>query len=105
MKVLSRELYRMTSRRIYLGASVVLPLFLLLFMTTIFGNGQMELLPVGIVEIIGAFDAGDIVRILDAESNSIGFGKINYDSQMALQMIGTKGGKPLVHYDYLWLES
>lgn len=69
------------------------------------GEQAASILPVGIVEIIGAFDAGDIVRILDAERNSIGFGKINYDSQMALQMIGTKGGKPLVHYDYLWLES
>ena len=62
MKVLSRELYRMTSRRIYLGASVVLPLFLLLFMTTIFGNGQMELLPVGIVDQDNSATSRSIVR-------------------------------------------
>lgn len=62
MKVLSRELYRMTSRRIYLGASVVLPLFLLLFMATIFGNGQMELLPVGIVDQDNSATSRSIVR-------------------------------------------
>lgn len=62
MKVLFRELYRMTSRRIYLGASVVLPLFLLLFMATIFGNGQMELLPVGIVDQDNSATSRSIVR-------------------------------------------
>ena len=39
--VLLREWRRMTSRRIYLGAAVVLPLFLLFFMATIFGDGQI----------------------------------------------------------------
>ena len=37
-----RELRRLTSRRLYFVAAVVLPLFLLLFMCTIFGSGQMR---------------------------------------------------------------
>ena len=69
------------------------------------GEQAASILPIGIVEILGSFEVGDIVSILDVGRNPIGVGKINYDNQTALKMIGTKGGKPLVHYDYLWLES
>ena len=48
--VLRREWQRMTSRRLYLGVCIVLPLFCLFFMATIFGSGQMENIPVGIVD-------------------------------------------------------
>lgn len=48
--VLRRELSRMVSRRLYFGVCIVLPLFSLFFMSTIFGNGQMENIPVGIVD-------------------------------------------------------
>ena len=48
--VLHRELRRMTSRRLYLGVCLVLPLFCLFFMATIFGSGQMENIPIGIVD-------------------------------------------------------
>ena len=61
-----RELQRMTSRRIYLGAAVVLPLFLLLFMTTIFGTGQMVKLPVGIVDADNTATSRSIVRNIAA---------------------------------------
>ena len=49
--VIRREWHRMTSRRLYLGVCVVLPLLCLFFMATIFGNGQMENIPVGIVDL------------------------------------------------------
>ena len=39
--VMLREWTRMTSRRLYFGTCIVLPLFTLFFMATIFGNGQM----------------------------------------------------------------
>ena len=48
--VLLREWKRMTSRRLYFGVCIVLPLFTLFFMATIFGNGQMENIPIGIVD-------------------------------------------------------
>lgn len=48
--VLRRELRRLTSRRLYLGVCLVLPLFCLFFMSTIFGSGQMEDIPIGIVD-------------------------------------------------------
>lgn len=49
--VLKRELIRMTSRRLYLGVCVILPLFSIFFMVTIFGTGQMENIPIGIVDL------------------------------------------------------
>lgn len=48
--VFHRELSRMVSRRLYFGVCIVLPLFSIFFMSTIFGNGQMENIPIGIVD-------------------------------------------------------
>ena len=61
-----REWRRMTSRRIYLGAAVVLPLFLLFFMATIFGNGQMRHLPIGVVDEDNTSTSRSIVRNIAA---------------------------------------
>ncbi|MBD8347287.1 ABC transporter permease [Dysgonomonas sp. HGC4] len=49
--VLKRELIRMTSRKLYLGICIVLPLFCIFFMATIFGTGQMENIPIGIIDL------------------------------------------------------
>ena len=56
----------MTSRRIYFAACIVLPLFSLVFMATIFGHGQMENLPVGVVDADNTSASRDIVRMVDA---------------------------------------
>ena len=66
MYVLLRELRRMTSRRIYLGAAVVLPLFLIVFMATIFGDGQMRRLPIGVVDGDNTATSRGIVRSMEA---------------------------------------
>ena len=63
---LRREWRRITSRRIYLVAAVVLPLFLVFFMATIFGNGQMRHLPIGIVDGDNTSTSRSIVRNVDA---------------------------------------
>lgn len=41
----------MVSRRLYFGVCIVLPLFCILFMATIFGDGQMEHIPIGVVDL------------------------------------------------------
>ena len=64
--VFQRELHRMASRRIYWVACLVLPLFSLLFMATIFGDGQMKNLPVGVVDADNTSASRDIVRMVDA---------------------------------------
>ncbi len=63
---LLRELHRMTSRRIYLVAAVVLPLFLIAFMATIFGTGQMEHIPIGVVDADNTASSRSVVRNIAA---------------------------------------
>ena len=64
--VFRRELRRMNSRRIYWVACLVLPLFSLVFMATIFGNGQMKDLPIGVVDADNTSASRHIVRMVDA---------------------------------------
>ena len=64
--VLLREWHRMTSRRLYFGVCIVLPLFTLFFMATIFGNGQMENIPIGIVDQDNTASSRTIVRNISA---------------------------------------
>ena len=64
--VFHRELRRMNSRRIYWVACLVLPLFSLIFMATIFGNGQMKDLPIGVVDEDNTSASRHIVRMVDA---------------------------------------
>ena len=66
LNVFRRELRRMTSRRIYFASCIVLPLFSLVFMATIFGHGQMENLPVGVVDADRTSLSRSIVRMVDA---------------------------------------
>lgn len=64
--VLLREWQRMTSRRLYFGVCLVLPLFCLFFMATIFGSGQMENIPVGIVDQDNTATSRNITRRMEA---------------------------------------
>jgi glutamate 5-kinase len=68
------------------------------------GEKANSLLPVGIVSVKGEFEKDDIVRIIDENNHSIGMGKVSYDSIKTRELIGKKGGKPVIHYDYLYLE-
>lgn len=64
--VFHRELQRMVSRRLYFGVCLVLPLFCLFFMSTIFGNGQMENIPVGVVDQDGTALSRNVIRQVEA---------------------------------------
>jgi glutamate 5-kinase len=66
-------------------------------------NHLASLLPVGIVAVDGFFDRGDVVRIMDQEGNVLGCGQAGYGHEEATRLIGQRGQKPLVHYDYLYL--
>ena len=50
------------------------------------------------------FEKDDIVRIMDFQGNQVGVGKVNCDSKQAQEAIGKHGKKPVVHYDYLYIE-
>ncbi len=64
----------------------------------------VSILPVGITHIEGEFEKDDIVRIMDHNGKQIGVGKASFDSSEAKDMIGKHGLKPIVHYDYLYIE-
>lgn len=65
-QVILREWQRMTSRRLYFGVCLILPLFTLFFMATIFGNGQMENIPIGIVDQDNTATSRAITRDMEA---------------------------------------
>ena len=64
----------------------------------------VSLLPVGVEKIEGYWEKDDIVRILAPDGTQIGVGRAAVDSTTANDIIGKKGGKPLIHYDYLYLD-
>lgn len=64
--VLRRELDRMVSRRLYFGVCIVLPLFCIGFIATIFGSGQMENIPVGVVDLDNSATSRSIIRSVEA---------------------------------------
>lgn len=61
-QVLKRELIRMTSRKLYFGVCIVIPVFCIFFMSTIFGSGQMENIPIGVVDLDQSSLSREIVR-------------------------------------------
>ena len=62
-----------------------------------------SLLPVGIEAVDGHFDRGDVIRILSSSGMILGCGQAHYDSEQASRLMGQRGQKPLIHYDYLYL--
>ena len=67
-------------------------------------DNAVSLLPIGITGVEGEFEKDDIVRIKDRQGVIIGVGKVSCNSDKAIALAGKKGGKPLVHYDYLYIE-
>jgi glutamate 5-kinase len=62
-----------------------------------------SLLPVGIEAVEGPFSSGDVIRIRNEAGEVLGCGRARYSHKEARELIGKRGQKPLVHYDYLYL--
>ena len=73
--------------------------------SALLGNDAASLLLVGVTSVDGEFEEGDIIRILDPDGNEVACGKSSYSSEEATSSIGAHGVKPLVHYDYLYIEQ
>ena len=63
-----------------------------------------SVLPIGVTRVAGEFEKDDIVRILNPKGVQIGIGRIRFDNVKAATLIGKRGNKALIHYDYLYLE-
>ncbi|MDE6282847.1 MAG: glutamate 5-kinase [Muribaculaceae bacterium] len=64
----------------------------------------VSLLPVGVTGVSGEWEEGDIVSVLSPEGVRIAVGRAATDSLTAAASVGRHGCKPLIHYDYLYLE-
>jgi glutamate 5-kinase len=64
-----------------------------------------SLLPIGIEAVDGPFDSGDVIRIRGADGRVLGCGRARYDHEETRRVMGQRGQKPLIHYDYLYLLS
>lgn len=62
-----------------------------------------SLLAVGIVSISNEFQAGDIVQICLENGQVLGVGKTQFSSKKINEILGKKGSKPVVHYDFMML--
>ncbi len=65
----------------------------------------VSLLPIGVVSLDGDWEEGDIVTLYDPSGAVIGIGKASLSSAEAAPLIGKRGKRPLVHYDFLYIEN
>ncbi len=63
-----------------------------------------SLLPVGVTKVEGEFEKDDIVRIVAPDGKAFAIGRIGCDSESAAALAGKQGEKPLIHYDYLYID-
>ncbi len=68
-------------------------------------SSATSLLPIGVVAVEGDFEKHDIVKVLSKSGDTIALGRISVDSCEARAMAGVRGAKPIIHYDYLYIEE
>ena len=65
---------------------------------------SVSLLPVGITRVEGDFKKGDTIEVRNASGKKLGFGVAQYDVKTALTLLGKKGARALIHYNYLVMD-
>jgi glutamate 5-kinase len=65
----------------------------------------VSLLPVGIIRVVCEFKKGDLIKIIDETGRQIGVGKAGYNSSKIETEKLAEKQRPLVHYDYLYLDN
>ena len=64
----------------------------------------VSLLPIGVIALEGEWEEGDIISIMAHDGSFIGVGRAAMTSREATGVIGQHGKRPLIHYDYLYIE-
>lgn len=72
---------------------------------TLRGDKAVSLLFVGVTAVEGNFYEGDLVNIIDEKGEKIAVGKSSFCADEARMNIGKHDLRPLVHYDYLYIEN
>ena len=68
------------------------------------GDKAVGLLPVGVTAVEGDFEEGDIIDVVNPRGETIALGRSSYSADEARKVIGMHDVKPLIHYDYLYME-
>jgi len=71
----------------------------------LFDRYAASLLPVGVTRVEGEFIKGDVIQIIDHTGNIIGLGRSEYNSDTARKKVGERNARPVIHYDYLYLQT
>ena len=69
------------------------------------GDKVVSLLLVGVTSIEGDFEENDIINVVGSNNDIIAVGRSGYSSSEAKENIGVHDLKPLIHYDYLYMEQ
>ena len=65
----------------------------------------VSLLPVGVVGVSGTWDEGDLVAVEDFAGQPLAIGRAGMDSATVASLMGQHGQRPVIHYDYLYIEE
>ena len=68
------------------------------------GNAAVSLLLVGVTKIEGDFEEGDIINVVGQNGQILAVGRSGYNAHEARKLMGKHDVRPLIHYDYLYME-
>jgi len=71
----------------------------------LYGSKATSILFVGITRLAGSFRKDDIIKIMNEEGRPVGVGRAGYDCEKAAGLIGKRNARPMIHYDYLYLDG
>lgn len=74
-------------------------------MKALFSKKAVSLLPVGVTRFEGNFKKGDLIKIFTENGHFVGVGKARYNSEKLENEKLANRQKPVIHYDYLYLED
>lgn len=64
----------------------------------------VSLLPVGVTGSTGDWEEGDIITVLGPDGETVGVGRASLSSEETAATTGRHGSKPVIHYDYLYID-
>lgn len=70
----------------------------------LYASKATSILFIGVTRIAGTFKKDDIVKIINEEGRQIGVGRASYESDKAVTLTGKRNARPMIHYDYLYLD-
>lgn len=68
------------------------------------GDAAVSLLLVGVTAIEGEFEEGDIINVVGQDGQVLAVGRSGYSAEEARKLMGKHDIRPLIHYDYLYME-